>query len=487
MGNPGAINSTHYTGLGGGGGGHGGTGGNSFCTSGGNTGDTGQVGYNGGRSGRIGKCSSGGAALLIKIFNLQFGSNGLAASRFVTNGSNGEAGGYGERGGTGGRGGNGGIGCCNNNTVYLQGTNGGSGGGGRGADGSRCGVGGHCGTIWLKLAAGVPAGTSSVCQVLGGRGGAGGPGGAGGKSFEDTTLYNRFNINNCTPYQWCTNNGGNSNNSTNGDACNCDEAMCILKKNLTNATILPSGTIKLWNGTSPIGNYFPLQGKLEVTDGVNKYQCKMYSLEICDSVFAHMRKHTAQPLNVYIEFTPEPNATRTNNIHWFAKNAQRTELFEWKKDNFSLVDYTETQTNECYAGPCYEDSLTNAMRDFSGSDGPWGEDTGPGSNNGTSTSNVRVEGNQPVASPLNVIRAEKPLFTLTPNPSSKSLFVEGININATAYVIINSLGQTVGNGKLQMNVYNYTEVDINSLPTGQYYLQILENNKVLDTKKFLKQ
>lgn len=73
-------------------------------------------------------------------------------------------------------------------------------------------------------------------------------------------------------------------------------------------------------------------------------------------------------------------------------------------------------------------------------------------------------------------------ITVYPNPTEKSLFINGLNItNEVTLEVFDSSGKAIGNGMLNGNEY-----DVSDLSPGLYFMTIIENDTVIDRVKFMK-
>lgn len=79
-----------------------------------------------------------------------------------------------------------------------------------------------------------------------------------------------------------------------------------------------------------------------------------------------------------------------------------------------------------------------------------------------------------VGSPLGLKEQSSNIkIKIYPNPSNDSIVIENKNDQlSSTYVILNSIGQRLLSGKLTTEA---TKVDLNSLPSGIYFIKIGEN------------
>jgi hypothetical protein len=69
-----------------------------------------------------------------------------------------------------------------------------------------------------------------------------------------------------------------------------------------------------------------------------------------------------------------------------------------------------------------------------------------------------------------------------PNPASDYVVISNPNGGSLNYLITNSMGATVANGKLSSN-----KIDVSSLTNGIYFVQFVDENGNTLTKKLIVQ
>lgn len=81
------------------------------------------------------------------------------------------------------------------------------------------------------------------------------------------------------------------------------------------------------------------------------------------------------------------------------------------------------------------------------------------------------------------IFSERRAPQIYPNPFHSTLTIEGADLNEMHYVLTDLLGQKVAIGKIGNQKY---ELDLSSLLSGVYILQLFENEHFVSSQKLLK-
>ncbi len=88
------------------------------------------------------------------------------------------------------------------------------------------------------------------------------------------------------------------------------------------------------------------------------------------------------------------------------------------------------------------------------------------------------------SAPLNVSEFESSAFSVYPNPTSDKLNVvaSGLDLNQYSVIISDMLGRQLSNSKINSD----NAIDVSTLSEGVYNVSILDGNKIVVNKKFIK-
>lgn len=75
-------------------------------------------------------------------------------------------------------------------------------------------------------------------------------------------------------------------------------------------------------------------------------------------------------------------------------------------------------------------------------------------------------------------------FKVYPNPVKETLFIDGKFNSNSKFELINSEGKQIQTFNLELN--NQTKINVSNLPIGVYFYKIIENGKLVDSGKILK-
>ncbi|MBS3913603.1 MAG: T9SS type A sorting domain-containing protein [Bacteroidetes bacterium] len=480
-------------GDGAGGGGYGGNGGNSRLNTPVFGGSGGTVGYDGGDAALGG---IGGGILYLKVAN-SYSSVGAAPKRFYAQGSQGGHGEIGGNGGYGGMGGKGGFGGCDGSNLYTPGGWGGFGEGGIGGEGGDGGNGGGGGSVWiLKKSGGTHFTFSGFISASAGPGGAGGQGGYT-PTYQNTPNARHYTLGSldnmpckgdlqaCSPIRVCI-----------PSKCDCDELFRHLGSDIGSGITL----------NTPPGDWsFSKTGQASVywnkVDKLYYWQTSIVNGTTCSTRIDCKMIHTTQFkdfMDILFAQTALIQGSGSPGIDGAAMSSGKTQLktgsymiMEYDPSYHILTDYDDPNEPYVQAGGCgtyYDITHGGYGAGPGGSAGDADEDdvliqydqTGGGGGAGSDggSGNVTEESGVSIPKPLDEGNNRDNLMAKVDLSCSKGQLSIKIDNKLPFYFELNTIdGKFVRRGE-----NNVSQVTVDNVSPGLYYLRILQDSKVKTVK-----